>query len=136
MAKKAEAKKKVSPQVLKKTVKLMKKMAKEPLKPVSDEQAWVDADTEVKAQESARKQRRAKIEHPAGVIPVESEKPGIARNPKAPKVHQPVAADGSLVSLKILSYHFLRLMERLAAEHGGSSSQALQDLKADIAKEN
>lgn len=67
-------------------------------------------------------------------IPVESQLPGIARNPKPPKVHVPLAADGAIVSLEIISYHFLKLMERMAAEQGGTSAQALQDLKADIAK--
>ena len=52
---------------------------------------------------------------------------------KVKKIPVPLA-DSSLVPLEIISYHFLKLMERLAAEHGGTSAQALADLKADIAK--
>lgn len=111
----------------------MDKLKKGALKAIKndDVEAWVEADQEVRAQ--APKDKRKK---PATniAVPVESERPGIARNPKPPKVHQPLAADGAIVPLEIISYHFLKLMERMAAEHGGSSAQALVDLKADIAK--
>lgn len=93
--------------------------------------AWTDADEELK-KEAAKK--KGKAAHPPSAVPVESDKPGVARNPKPPKVVKPLAADGALVPPEIISYHFLKLMERMAAEHGGTSAQALEDLKADIAK--
>lgn len=67
-------------------------------------------------------------------VPVESEKPGVARIPKPPKVHKPLVAEGKFATLEIISYHFLKLMERLAAEQGGPHAQALEDLKADVAR--
>ena len=94
--------------------------------------AWVDADEQLKKE--GKTKSKAKAAHPPSALPVESDKPGIARNPKPPKVIVPLAADGAIVPLEIISYHFLKLMERLAAEHGGTSAQALADLKADIAK--
>lgn len=94
--------------------------------------AWVDADQQLK--KDPAKVKKPKAAHPPSAVPVESDKPGIARNPKPPKVVKPATADGSLVPLEIISYHFLKLMERMAAEHGGSSAQALVDFKADIAR--
>lgn len=94
--------------------------------------AWVDADDQLKKEPKAK--TKPKAAHPPSAVPVESDKPGVARNPKPPKIVKPAAADGSLVPLEIISYHFLKLMERLAAEHGGTSAKALEDLKADIAK--
>lgn len=92
--------------------------------------AWIDADEQAKKETAKRIKQHA----PSAAIPVESDKPGIARNPKPQKVVVPIAADGSIVPLKIISYHFLKLMERMAAEQGGSSAQALQDMRADIAR--
>lgn len=72
--------------------------------------------------------------------PVESHLPGVPRVPKPKKVIPPLAAPTGglglepLAHLEIVSYHFLKLMERLAAEQGGTSAQALEDLRADIAK--
>jgi hypothetical protein len=73
-------------------------------------------------------------------VPVESHLPGVPRVAKPPKSHKPLTAPvgglgiESLAQLEIVSYHFLRLMERLATEQGGTSAQALEDLRADIAK--
>lgn len=73
-------------------------------------------------------------------IRAESDLPGVARFPKPRKVYAAaIAPTGGLglkelATLELVSYHFLMLMERLATEQGGASSQALEDLKADIAK--
>ena len=115
------------------------KVTKEMLKPIlatlpkrSTDEAWVDADEQLKKASKVKDKR--KLQHPPSAIPVESDKPGIARNPKPPKVHVPLTADGAIVTLEIMSYHFLKRMERMAAEHGGTSDQAHVDVKADIAK--
>lgn len=96
--------------------------------------AWVDADEELKKEAAKKTRKPAHLTFASSDLPVESDKPGVARNPKPPKVVKPLAADGALVPPEIISYHFLKLMERMAAEHGGTSAQALEDLKADIAK--
>lgn len=96
--------------------------------------AWTDADEELKKEAAKKTRKPAHLTFASSDLPVESDKPGVARNPKPPKVVKPLAADGALVPPEIISYHFLKLMERMAAEHGGTSAQALEDLKADIAK--
>lgn len=71
---------------------------------------------------------------PSKATPIESESPGLARSPKPKPKRVPIIADGSLVEFKIISYHFIKLMERLSQENGGASSEALGDLRNDIAK--
>lgn len=115
--------------------------ARPAIKSAAKGQTWEEADQLVK--EAASKKERKLAVGTIGApkaIPVESHLPGVARVPKPPKVHKPLAAPlgglgvEALAQLEIVSYHFLKLMERLAAEHGGTSAQALEDLKADIAR--
>jgi len=92
---------------------------------------WEDADAELKADaKRAVKDIAAKLKAEGKAIPVESDKPGVARNPKPPKVVVPVEVEP--VSHGILTRHFLRLMERLAQEQGGPHARALEDLRAEI----
>lgn len=94
---------------------------------VGGQGSWEDADAEMKKDSEAAK-RAANLGVRA--IPVESDKPGIARVPKAPKVPHPVP--DTAASFEVVRRHFLRLMERLAAEQGGPHAKALEDLRRDI----
>lgn len=72
---------------------------------------------------------------PAKDIPVESDKPGVARNPKPPKVHVPLKfktdADQS-ARIQVLEIHLASLLERLSLEYGGIHTAALVALKGDL----
>jgi hypothetical protein len=65
---------------------------------------------------------------------VESEKPGVARVPKPPKVHVPLKFKEDLeqsARISVLEKHLAALLERLSLEHGGAHTEALLALKAD-----
>lgn len=124
----AKANKPIKPEVL---AKLNKK---------DDASAWVEADDQMKKEAASKKDRKPAVATIGSPTPVESHLPGVPRVPKPKKVIPPLAAPAGglglepLAHLEIVSYHFLKLMERLAAEQGGTSAQALEDLRADIAK--
>lgn len=123
----AKANKPIKPEVL---AKLNKK---------DDASAWVEADDKLKL-EASKKDRKPAVSTIGAATPVESHLPGVPRVPKPKKVIPPLAAPAGglglepLAHLEIVSYHFLKQMERLATEQGGPHAQALEDLRADIAK--
>ncbi len=79
----------------------------------AEAKAWIDADDQAKKPQ-----------------PVESDKPGVPSVHKPKKIAEPIIAPTG----DVITYHFIKLMERLAAEQGGTSLKALDDLRADIAK--
>lgn len=81
------------------------------------------------------------VEEPvsAPVLPVESDKPGVARHPKPKKVAPPLKFDSDKsqdARISVLEKHLAQLLDRLSAEHGGVHSVAAEALREETAKVN
>lgn len=79
----------------------------------------------------------AKVAEKPTAIPVESDRPGIPRNPKPKKLIVPLAFvqhPMPVRRLEVVEIHLAKLLERLAADYGGIHAQAVLDLKADLEK--
>ena len=59
------------------------------------------------------------------VLPVESDKPGVARHPRQKKVEPEIKHDS------VLSKHLHLLLKRLASQNGGDHAKALADFEHD-----